>query len=258
MSLVPSPLVAAVEAFHPSVKTLAAAFLLAHEGATREAYGRDLQSWFQWCRDHDIDRLAAQRAHVDAYARTLAEVPDAKGKTRSPATVARHLCTLSGFFKYAVGEDAVARNPVANVKRPKVGTDTVSTGLDKKELAALIRVAEADSPRSLALVLLLGLNGLRISEALGAGVEDLGTERGHRVLKIKRRVGRRRRSHLLPGRPMRWTDTSASARTTRCLSRAQVSAGTGPRRGARCDGSHGPRFLRRPTHSIPTTYGTPS
>jgi site-specific recombinase XerD len=40
--------------------------------------------------------------------------------------VARHLSTLAGFYKYAVAEDVGARNPVANVKRLKVGTDTVS------------------------------------------------------------------------------------------------------------------------------------
>ena len=44
-----------------------------------------------------IDPLATQRAHVDAYARTMAEVDG-----RSPATVARHLSTLSGFYRYAV------------------------------------------------------------------------------------------------------------------------------------------------------------
>jgi integrase/recombinase XerD len=194
MSLVPTSFATAdLEALPPPVRTVAAAFLLGYQGATRAAYGRDLRSWFEWCAAHGVDPLSAQRAHVDAYARTLAEVED-----RSPSTVARHLSTLSGFYRYAVAEDVVARNPVANVKRPKVGTDTVSTGLDKDELAALIRVAQDDSPRSLALVLLLGLNGLRISEALGADVEDLGTERGHRVLVIKRKGGKRATVPLAP------------------------------------------------------------
>jgi site-specific recombinase XerD len=194
MSLVPAPFAASdLESLPLSVQTLAAAFLLAYGGATRAAYGRDLRSWFSWCAVHDLDPLAAQRGHVDAYARTLAEV-----EGRSPATVARHLSTLSGFYRYAVAEDVVARNPLANVMRPKVGTDTVSTGLDKDELSALIRVAEADSPRSLALVLLLGLNGLRISEALGADVDDLGTERGHRVLVVKRKGGKRATVPLAP------------------------------------------------------------
>jgi len=92
----------------------------------------------------------------------------------------------------------VTRNPVANVRRPKVGTDTVSTGLDKDELAALIRAAATDSPRSLALVLLLGLNGLRISEALGSDVTDLTTERGHRVLKVRRKGGKTATVPLAP------------------------------------------------------------
>ena len=116
----------------------------------------------------------------------------------TPATVACHLSTLSGFYRYAVNEDAIARNPVTAVRRPKVGTDTVSTGLDRDELAALVHAAEADSPRSLTVVLLLGLNGLRISEALGADVTDLDTERGHRVLRITRKGGKKATVPLAP------------------------------------------------------------
>jgi len=47
-------------------------------------------------------------------------------------------------------------------------------------------------------VLLLGLNGLRVSEALGADVEDLTTERGHRVLRIKRKGGKTATVPLAP------------------------------------------------------------
>jgi len=199
MSLVPAPTPNTELADVDSpVTTLAAAFLLGYEGSTRAAYGRDLRSWFSWCADHDVDPFAAQRAHVDAYARTLAEVPDKNEKTKSPATVARHLSTLSGFYRYAVDEDQIARNPVSAVRRPKVGTDTVSTGLDRDELAALVHAAGSDSPRSLALVLLLGLNGLRISEALGADVTDLDTERGHRVLRITRKGGKKSTVPLAP------------------------------------------------------------
>ena len=116
---------------------------------------------------------------------------------RTPATVARRLSAISGFYRYALAR-AVARNPVANVKRPKVGTDTVSTGLDKAELATLVRAAQSDSPRSHAVVLLLGLNGLRVSEVLGADVDDLGTERGHRVLSITRKGGKKTTVPLAP------------------------------------------------------------
>jgi integrase len=40
------------------------------------------------------------------------------------------------------------------------------------------------------LITLLALNGLRISEALNADIEDLSTERGHRTLAIVRKGGK--------------------------------------------------------------------
>lgn len=43
-----------------------------------------------------------------------------------------------------------------------------------------------------ALVAMLGLLGLRILEACGANVEDLGEEHGHRVLKARGKAARSR------------------------------------------------------------------
>jgi integrase len=40
------------------------------------------------------------------------------------------------------------------------------------------------------LISLLALNGLRVSEALGADIENLGLERGHRTLTILRKGGK--------------------------------------------------------------------
>ena len=187
---------------------LAAAFLLAYQGHTRTAYANDLREWFCWCADHDLDPLEATRGHIDAFARTLGEV-----ENLSPATVARRLSTLSSFYRYCEGEDAIARNPVTHVRRPTVGTDTVSTGLDANELAALIHAAEADSLRSHALVLLLGMNGLRISEVLGAEVDDLTTERGHRVLMVTRKGGKKATIPMAP-RTAEAVDAYVGERTT--------------------------------------------
>ena len=46
------------------------------------------------------------------------------------------------------------------------------------------------SARDHALLSLLALNGLRVSEAIGADIEDLGLERGHRPLTIVRKGGK--------------------------------------------------------------------
>lgn len=176
-----------------TAEDVAAAFLLGYAGATRAAYRRDLAALFGWCADHKLAPLALSRAHVDGWAREMAEADGC-----SPATVARRLSALSGFYRYAVGEDLIVRNPAEHVRRPKVGSDTTSTGLDRSELAALVARAAEDGPRSHALVLLLGLNGLRITEALSIDVDDLDTERGHRVVRITRKGGKRATVPLAP------------------------------------------------------------
>jgi hypothetical protein len=55
---------------------------------------------------------------------------------------------------------------------------------------ALLVAAGLGSPVEHALVCLLALNGLRVSEATGASIENLGAERGHRTLVITRKGGK--------------------------------------------------------------------
>ena len=213
-------------------RNVRAAFLLSYSAKhTRRAYASDLEDWFAFCQAMSVDPLIASRAHVDTWARSLAEIDG-----RTPATVARKLSAVSGFFRYAVNEDVIARNPVAAVRRPKVGSDTQSTGLDRDELASLIAVARNDGLRSHALVLLLALNGLRISEALGADAADLDTERGHRVLRITRKGGKKSTIPLAP-RTSEALDAYLSGRNTGPL----FSTSTG----ARLDQAGVWRTLRR-------------
>jgi site-specific recombinase XerD len=193
----------------PTARDVEAAFLLSYSvDHTRRAYASDLGEWFAFCQAISVDPLIVSRAHVDSWARKLAEIDG-----RTPATVARKLSAVSGFYRYAVNEDVIGRNPVAAVRRPKVGSDTQSTGLDRNELASLIAAARKDGLRTHALVLLLALNGLRISEALEADASDLDTERGHRVLRITRKGGKRSTVPLAP-RTAEAIDTYLDGRTS--------------------------------------------
>ena len=193
----------------PTARDVEAAFLLSYLAShTRRAYASDLGEWFAFCQAISVDPLIVSRAHVDSWARKLAEIDG-----RTPATVARKLSALSGYYSYALTEDVIARNPVAAVRRPKVGSDTQSTGLDRDELASLIAAARNDGPRTHALTLLLALNGLRIAEALEADASDLDTERGHRVLRITRKGGKKSTIPLAP-RTSEALDAYLSARTS--------------------------------------------
>lgn len=62
---------------------------------------------------------------------------------------------------------------------------------DRGELSKMLNIAREIHPRDFLLVALLGLNGLRVSEALAASVPDLGSSGGHRTLRVTRK-GRKR------------------------------------------------------------------
>ncbi len=81
-------------------------------------------------------------------------------------------------------------HPALNVRRPKVDYESRTLGLDRNELGAFLVQAGLGSPRDHALASLLALNGSRISEALGADIDALDFERGHRTLKIVRKGGK--------------------------------------------------------------------
>ena len=113
------------------------------------------------------------------------------GTGRSDAsTIGRRLSTLSSFYKYCQTEDILDKNPALNVRRPRVHDESRTLGLDRNELGALLVQAGLGDLRDGALITLLALNGLRISEALNADIDDLSSERGHRTLAIVRKGGK--------------------------------------------------------------------
>jgi integrase len=85
-----------------------------------------------------------------------------------------------------------------------------ATALDRNELSALL-VAGLRSSVEHALISLLALNGLRVSEATGADIEEPGLERGHHTLVITRKGGKVVTIPLVPRttRAMTWRSASA-------------------------------------------------
>lgn len=163
-----------------TVRLAIAGFLAGYTNPTRASYTTDLRIFTAWCYDHRLELLDVTRAHLELFARAM----ETDGKMRS--TVARRISTLCSFYRYCHVEGNTTKNPAANVRRPKVDYESRTLGLDRNELGGLLVQAGLGTGRDHALVSLLAMNGLRISEALGADIEDLDTERGHRTLKILR------------------------------------------------------------------------
>jgi integrase/recombinase XerD len=181
----PSTAVATIQpAFTDSERLALAGYLAGYRGLTREAYALDLRQFTTWCRTHSLALFAVRRADIECFARDLV----ARGRAR--ATVTRRLCTIAGFYNYTVEEELLDHSPAADVRRPRLDYESHATALDRNELGALLVTAGLGSPIEHALISLLALNGLRVSEATGADIGHLALERGHRTLTITRKGGK--------------------------------------------------------------------
>jgi integrase/recombinase XerD len=155
----------------------AAAFLARYSGRTLDAYRHDLRTFFQWTSDMGLLVLEASRPHIELYRTTLED------RALAASTIDRRLSTVCGFYRFAHIDGRVAANPAQYVRRPKVHPAD-QHGMDRSELGTFLFTAERFDRAHAALAVLLGLNGLRVSEACSTNIEDLGLERGHRTLRI--------------------------------------------------------------------------
>jgi len=143
-----------------------------------------LHQFAAWCQQHHVRLFQARRPDIECFARDL------EARARARATVTRRLCTIAGFYKYAVEEELLDHSPAAHVRRPRLDYESHANGLDRNELGALVVAAGLGNAVEHALISLLALNGLRVSEVTGADIEAMGTERGHRTLVITSKGGK--------------------------------------------------------------------
>jgi site-specific recombinase XerD len=170
-----------VDPVRQEVHKAIAGFLAGYTGQTMTSYRVDLRKWVEWLDTARIGVFDAERAHIELYARW------SEGQGLAPATIGRRLSTICGFYTYCTEERLVDRHPAAHVRRPEQNYESTTLGLDRNELGGFLVQAGLAGGRDHALACLLALNGLRISEALGADIADLDHNRGHRTLFIHRK-----------------------------------------------------------------------
>ena len=162
-----------------------------------------------------------------------------------PSTVSRRFSVTAGFYQTCVIDGLLEHSPAEHVRRPSVPPESPTLGFTHLQFEALLTAArESASPSDFALVAMLGLLGLRIFEATGADIADLGEEHGHRVLRV---CGKGTKIVLVPLPPA----------VGRAIDRAIGGRTGGPillnTRGARMDRHAATRRLRR----LAATAGVP-
>ncbi|MEU1518305.1 tyrosine-type recombinase/integrase [Streptomyces sp. NPDC005811] len=171
---------------------------------TRKVYVRRFRAWEGYARSAGVHPLQATLPLADAYSRYIETAPTLvrvrggrrgesapTGKPLSPSGRAQALSAAGSFYTYAARLGVVPADPFAAVARPDIDPDHSSTqGLTPEETARLFEAARNHAPRSYALVALLYLLGPRVDEVLALNADQLGYDRGHRTLPLRRKGGR--------------------------------------------------------------------
>ena len=208
-----------------------AAYLARFKGSSREHTESDPRCYLAWCAERGLDPLAARRPHLELYIRWMQEIRRFK-----PSTVSRRFSVAAGFYRTCVIDDLLQHSPAEHVRRPTVPPESPTLGFTHLRFEALLTTArQSSNPCDFALVAMLGLLGLRIFEATGADIADLGEEHGHRVLRV---CGKGTKVVLVPLPPA----------VGRAIDRAVGARARGPillnSRGARMDRHAATRRLR--------------
>jgi integrase/recombinase XerC len=113
----------------------------------------------------------------------------------APATIARELSSIRGFYRYLIRHRLATHNPAQDVRPPRTGRKLPQTA-DSEQLDRLLRARDDDPPlrrRDLALFELMYSSGLRLAELAALDVRDI--DFGEQRLIV---TGKGRKQRLLP------------------------------------------------------------
>jgi integrase/recombinase XerC len=159
---------------------------------TVRAYDSDLSQFITFVAAHlnrrrpDLTALDFNHLHIRAFLSDLHK----RGNSRSSA--ARKLAAIRSFGKYLRREGAIEGDPAALVGTPK-REERLPAHLGESEMSRLLEMPDTSSPlgrRDRAILELFYASGLRLSELVGLGLEDVNLS--SRVVRVLGKGGKER------------------------------------------------------------------
>lgn len=136
---------------------------------TREAYGRAVGQFSDWCGRNKLTLASLNPVVISAYVEELS-------KRASPPTVKQHLAAIRMLFDYLVTGQIVPANPAAAVKGPKwvvkKGKTPVLTAEEARALLDSIDVTTVGGLRDRALIAVMVYSFARVGAVVAMEVED--------------------------------------------------------------------------------------
>ncbi|MDD5087525.1 MAG: site-specific tyrosine recombinase XerD [bacterium] len=152
---------------------------------TLQSYERDLHAFRTWL-------TARQQAFDDVDHRTLERYLRELGEFLAPRSLARHLSSLRGFFRWRAMEGFATSNPAETLEGPKLPRylPGVLTVEDVERLLAAVTDEAPVSLRDRAMIEIAYSCGLRVSELVGLRRRDVLFE--ERLLRVSGKGGKER------------------------------------------------------------------
>ena len=135
----------------------------------------------------DLARLAAaadrRKQPIEALSRSdlEREVREAMASGLSPASTARFVATVRGFYRFLRVSGRAAQNPSDDLHAPRAFL-SLPKFLSLDEVDALLAAPDVSTPRGVrdrALIEVLYATGLRVSELVGLRIADVRLEQGY-------------------------------------------------------------------------------
>jgi integrase/recombinase XerD len=166
--------------------------LRSERGASRNtlaAYGRDLADFLGFLHARRLEPPAVTPDDLVSWLERL------RARGLAPASVARRLSAVRGFYRHLVREGQAPRDPTEHLDAPRA-TRPLPRALSREWASALVEAPDTGRPAGLrdrAVLELLYATGMRASECLGLRLEDVNLAAGYVIC-----TGKGSRQRLVP------------------------------------------------------------
>ena len=136
---------------------------------TIKSYEEDLNNYFSYVQENDINYLTLDKEDIRSYLKYLDE------KKLNNRSISRMLSALRTFYKYLVLKKIIKNNPFREIRNPKVGK-RLPNYLNNIEVEDLTNSYNLDNPtniRNHLIIELLYSTGIRVSELVNIKLEDI-------------------------------------------------------------------------------------
>ncbi len=155
-------------------------------------YLAELERFGQWLADHD--RPASSPGDLAAVTKSDVEswIADLRRQGRAGNTIRNRWVALKAFYRWALAEEEITKNPLERVvvDRPDTPSPPTLTDAELGTLLDACKGVEFDARRDLALIRLLAGTGLRASEVVGLALDDVDLRT--RIARVEGKGGRYR------------------------------------------------------------------